>query len=58
MEFKVKFNSIEELNEWLNWCCTRCAMRNRDCGRSDPCSVCRANKIYETRKKDLKGGNK
>lgn len=53
---KIKIESIEELNAWLDHVCTRCAMCNRDCGKGDPCSVCRANKIYETKKEEFKKG--
>ena len=51
IEVKAKFNSIEELNAWLDNVCTRCAMCNRE-GR-DRCDVCRANKIYKNVGKKL-----
>ena len=50
-----EFENLDELNAWLDHVCTRCAMCNRDCGHGDPCSVCRANKIYESKKEDLEG---
>ena len=58
MEFKFKFDNLDELDAWFNYCCTRCAMCNRDNGNNDPCSNCRANKVYETRRKEIKGGDK
>ena len=45
MEFK--FDSLDELDAWFNYCCTRCAMCNRDNGKNDPCSRCRKNWTYK-----------
>ena len=53
MEFNFKFNSLEELDSWFDYCCTRCAFCNRDCGKDDPCATCRANKLYEKKKKEF-----
>lgn len=50
---KIKFESVEELNVWLDHVCTRCAMCNKECGHADPCSVCKANKIYEREKEEI-----
>ena len=47
MEIRIKAKNAEELNAWFDHVCTRCAMCNRDCGQSDPCSCCIANKTYE-----------
>lgn len=58
MEFRFKFESIDELNAWLDHCCTRCAMRNLDCGKGDPCCKCKANKVYETKAKELRKEDK
>lgn len=56
---KIKFENVEELNVWFDHICTRCAFCNRDCGKGDPCSVCKANRAYEEKKDELeKGGNK
>ena len=57
MEFKFKFNSLEELDAWFDYCCTRCAMCNRDNGKCDPCSKCKANRVYESRRKDFEKGD-
>lgn len=57
MEFKFKFDSLSELDAWFDYCCTRCAMCNRDNGRNDPCSNCRANKVYETKKDNFERRN-
>lgn len=50
MEIKMKltFKSIDELDAWFNYVCTRCAMCNIECGKHDPCANCRANKVYKT----------
>ena len=50
-EFRAKFNSIEELNTWLDNCCIRCAMCNRE-GR-DRCDVCKVNRQYKTAAEEL-----
>ena len=53
MEFKFKFESLEELDAWFDWRCTRCAMCNKDNGKADPCARCKVNKVYETRKEEF-----
>lgn len=47
MEVKIKAKNVEELNQWLDSVCTRCAMSNRDCGHCCPCDSCMANQVYE-----------
>lgn len=54
LEMNLRFNTIEELNAWFDHVCTRCAMCNADNGRADPCEVCKAEKIYENKLKELK----
>lgn len=53
MEIKIKFETVEELNAWLDHVCMRCAMCNRDCGHGNPCETCKANKIYEAKKAEI-----
>lgn len=53
MEIKIKIENLEELNAWFDNICTRCAMCNRDCGKADPCTGCRADKIYRTKKAEF-----
>lgn len=58
MEIKIKIETLEELEVWFGHVCTRCAMRNQDCGKADPCQGCRANKIYESKKSEFEKGGK
>ena len=48
---KVSFESAEALQAWLDSCCIRCAMANRE-GR-DRCDTCKANRQAKTAAKEL-----
>lgn len=48
---KISFSSGDELRAWLDSCCIRCAMANRE-GR-DRCDTCKANRQAKTAAKEL-----
>ncbi len=48
IEMKLKFKTVEELDSWINYACTRCAMCNKENGKNDPCKCCRIEKTYRT----------
>ena len=58
IEMKLTFKSMEELEQWFNSCCTRCAFCNCDNGKNDPCECCRADKVYRAWEEFFKNGGK
>ena len=56
MKFEFRaFGDIEELQQWFDGVCIRCAMCNR--GGKVRCSTCKANKTYKTTMKEDFGVN-
>lgn len=55
---KMAFENLDDLNQWFDHVCTRCAMCNRDCGHGNPCEGCKANRIYEQKKAEIEKGGK